>query len=160
MTTKRIQTAGECVVAQFLPSNASTVRDAFVKTIYDHLFRWIVEKINEAIYKSPFKEGNRVGDRHTSEHWGSSSGSSSSGFFTRSNTWPNSPNSQPSPTTSNITSNTGFSSTESGVDFYPNTHSSAAGNGRLSIGVLDIFGFENFSSNRYIFSSYYRYLDF
>ncbi|VUZ46014.1 unnamed protein product, partial [Hymenolepis diminuta] len=149
MTTKRIQTAGECVVAQFLPSNASTVRDAFVKTIYDHLFRWIVEKINEAIYKAPFKEGNRVGDRHTSEHWGSSSGSSSSGFFTRSNTWPNSPNSQPSPTTSNITSNTGFSSTESGVDFYLNTHSSAAENGRLSIGVLDIFGFENFSSNSF-----------
>ncbi|VDO00789.1 unnamed protein product [Rodentolepis nana] len=149
MTTKRIQTAGECVVAQFLPSNAYTVRDAFVKTIYDHLFRWMVEKINEAIYKPIFKEDTRVVDRHTSEHWGSSSGSSCSGFFTRSNTWPNSPNPQSSSSSFNITSNIGFSSSESGVDLHPNTQSSAAENGRLSIGVLDIFGFENFSSNSF-----------
>ncbi|VDM21551.1 unnamed protein product [Hydatigera taeniaeformis] len=87
MTTRRIQMAGECVVAQFLPANACTVRDAFVKTIYDHLFCWIVEKINAAIYKPPLGVN---------------------------------PPLDPS-----------------------------AGPGRLSIGVLDIFGFENFVSNSF-----------
>ncbi|KAM7540512.1 hypothetical protein Aperf_G00000029843 [Anoplocephala perfoliata] len=156
MTTRRLQTAGECVVAQFLPANACAVRDAFVKTIYDNLFRWIVEKINAAIYKPPLVEKPAgIVDRSASEQRGSSI-SCNSRVITRSNTWPNDPNLHV-PSSSSSSSLTAITSTASTavvnttqtmLDRNP-ICSSSAGFGRLSIGVLDIFGFENFVSNSF-----------
>ena len=172
MTTRRIQMAGECVVAQFLPADACTVRDALVKTIYDHLFCWIVEKINEAIYKPPLVGetsapasassaiSSTVGNCPSPAFVSSSSHLSTtvercsqelwcSNRVTRSNTWPSVPDSLSSSV--NPSSAAAFTTNHKQCDPHPcSTSDSSAGLGRLSIGVLDIFGFENFISNRLV----------
>ena len=80
LTTKTIFAKGESVTYTMNKDAAHDVRDAFVKGIYGRMFVWIVDKINQAIYK-------------------------------------------------------------------PKT---SGGQYRKSIGVLDIFGFENFGKNRYV----------
>ncbi|KAH9285959.1 Myosin-VIIa [Echinococcus granulosus] len=165
MTSRRIQMAGECVVAQFLPANACTVRDAFVKTIYDHLFCWIVEKINAAIYKPPLgataaastavplvRPGSCTSPGFTSSRLPNLADHCSQECLcgnrvARSNTWPSvidplaSP-ANPIPTTPTTTT------THNPCELNPPLNPST-GPGRLSIGVLDIFGFENFISNSF-----------
>lgn len=51
LTTKTIVTRGESVTSAMGVEQSVDVRDAFVKGIYGHMFIWIVEKINGAIYK-------------------------------------------------------------------------------------------------------------
>ncbi len=51
LTTKTIFTSGETVTSTLAEHQSIDVRDAFVKGIYGRLFIWIVEKINNAIYK-------------------------------------------------------------------------------------------------------------
>ncbi|XP_035827560.1 myosin-VIIa [Aplysia californica] len=51
LTTKTIFAKGESVTYTLNKGNALDVRDAFVKGIYGRMFVWIVEKINQAIYK-------------------------------------------------------------------------------------------------------------
>ena len=80
LTTRTIFTRGESVVTNMATNASMDVRDAFVKGIYGRMFIWMVDKINEAIFK-------------------------------------------PKESPSNI---------------------------RTSIGVLDIFGFENFGTNRFV----------
>ncbi|KAL5112725.1 hypothetical protein TcWFU_008437 [Taenia crassiceps] len=164
MTTRRIQMAGECVVAQFLPANACTVRDAFVKTIYDHLFCWIVEKINAAIYKPPLcaaatastavplaKPGSCTSPVSISPRLPTSADHCSQDCWcgnrvTRSNTWPSAIDPLASPANTIPTTPV----TTAHIPCELNSHlDPSAGPGRLSIGVLDIFGFENFVSNSF-----------
>ncbi|ROT67787.1 putative myosin-VIIa [Penaeus vannamei] len=51
LTTRTIFAQGETVVSHLSHSQATDVRDAFVKGIYGRLFIWIVSKVNAAIYK-------------------------------------------------------------------------------------------------------------
>ncbi|XP_070213118.1 myosin-VIIa-like [Littorina saxatilis] len=51
LTTRTIFTKGESVTSTMDTVSALDVRDAFVKGIYGRMFIWIVEKINNAIYK-------------------------------------------------------------------------------------------------------------
>ncbi|KAL5971614.1 Myosin-VIIa [Taenia solium] len=164
MTTRRIQMAGECVVAQFLPANAYTVRDAFVKTIYDHLFCWIVEKINAAIYKPPLdaaatastavpltKPGSCTSPVFTSPRLPASVDHCPQDYWygnrvARSNTWPSAIDPLASP--ANPIPTSPATTTHISCELNPPLDPSA-GPGRLSIGVLDIFGFENFISNSF-----------
>ena len=44
---------GEVIVTPLSAEQAHDVRDAFVKGIYGRVFIWIVNKINEVIYKEP-----------------------------------------------------------------------------------------------------------
>ncbi|XP_063242244.1 myosin-VIIa [Bacillus rossius redtenbacheri] len=51
LTRKTIFASGETVVSTLSREQSVDVRDAFVKGIYGRLFVWIVNKINNAIYK-------------------------------------------------------------------------------------------------------------
>ncbi|CAH1781656.1 unnamed protein product [Owenia fusiformis] len=51
LTTKTIFAQGETVVSTMDTGQCLDVRDAFVKGIYGRMFIWIVEKINNAIFK-------------------------------------------------------------------------------------------------------------
>ncbi|GAB1609908.1 myosin-VIIa-like [Argonauta hians] len=51
LTTRTIFTRGDIVTSTMGTSASIDVRDAFVKGIYGRMFVWIVDKINEAIYK-------------------------------------------------------------------------------------------------------------
>ncbi|GFO48953.1 myosin-viia [Plakobranchus ocellatus] len=51
LTTKTIFAKGESVTYTMSKAQSLDVRDAFVKGIYGRMFIWIVDKINEAIYK-------------------------------------------------------------------------------------------------------------
>ncbi|XP_071536430.1 myosin-VIIa isoform X6 [Panulirus ornatus] len=51
LTTRTIFAQGETVVSHLSQSQATDVRDAFVKGIYGRLFIWIVSKVNAAIFK-------------------------------------------------------------------------------------------------------------
>ncbi|BFZ00850.1 hypothetical protein BsWGS_03889 [Bradybaena similaris] len=51
LTTRTIVTKGESVTFTMNKEQSLDVRDAFVKGIYGRMFIWIVDKINEAIYK-------------------------------------------------------------------------------------------------------------
>ncbi|XP_045594548.1 myosin-VIIa isoform X2 [Procambarus clarkii] len=51
LTTRTIFAQGETVVSHLSHSQATDVRDAFVKGIYGRLFIWIVSKVNAAIFK-------------------------------------------------------------------------------------------------------------
>lgn len=51
LTTRTIVTRGESVTVTMGRDGAADVRDAFVKGIYGRMFVWIVNKINQAIYK-------------------------------------------------------------------------------------------------------------
>lgn len=143
LTTRRIQTAGECVVAQFLPANAYAVRDAFVKTIYDQLFCWIVEKINAAIYKPPkgaaISGSSSVPDVRAFPRTPGCTSPTPGRNGTPVDRWRN----------QSITRSTTCASIDHMVDGEVlGRQDSSAGPGRISIGVLDIFGFENFNKNR------------
>ncbi len=49
--TKRTLTRGETIVSPLPSRSAQDVCDAFVKGIYGRLFVWIVQKINQTIFK-------------------------------------------------------------------------------------------------------------
>ncbi|CAI9727339.1 myosin-VIIa-like isoform X1 [Octopus vulgaris] len=51
LTTRTIFTRGDSVTSTMGTAASVDVRDAFVKGIYGRMFVWIVDKINEAIYK-------------------------------------------------------------------------------------------------------------
>lgn len=51
LCTKTTLTRGETIVSPLNAVTARDVCDAFVKGIYGRLFIWIVQKINEAIFK-------------------------------------------------------------------------------------------------------------
>lgn len=51
LTTRTIFTRGDSVTSTMGTTASVDVRDAFVKGIYGRMFVWIVDKINEAIYK-------------------------------------------------------------------------------------------------------------
>ncbi len=51
LTTRTLFTSGETVTSTLAEHQSVDVRDAFVKGIYGRLFIWIVDKINNAIYK-------------------------------------------------------------------------------------------------------------
>nr|VZI01217.1 unnamed protein product [Spirometra erinaceieuropaei] len=163
LTTKRLLTAGECVVAQILPATAHTVRDAFAKTIYDQLFRWIVEKINAAIYRplegakpktsaqTPSSRQstsrpvslNRVSDDRRSASLLGSRGTQKTITSDSDAHWAPRNRSR-----SKAADTAERKDVDSSGTMTTSTVVSSAGPGRVSIGVLDIFGFENFSKNR------------
>lgn len=143
LTSKRLFTGGECVTACLSRAAAITVRDALVKAVYSQLFIWIVHKINAAVYKPAPK----VVPRHARS---------------------NSPSDCPSISTTNTTGTTGEHDSTNNVDTsasqpWPKWYMPGRGDscdsastdvrmpssGRTSVGVLDIFGFENFARNRY-----------
>ena len=64
LTTRSIIASGEVVVSTMSTEQSYDVRDAFVKGIYGRMFVWIVEKINQTIYKpkkSPKQQRNNIG---------------------------------------------------------------------------------------------------
>ncbi|XP_072471842.1 LOW QUALITY PROTEIN: unconventional myosin-VIIb [Notamacropus eugenii] len=60
LTSHYIVVRGEGVSRPLNFLQASDRRDAFVKGIYGHLFLWIVNKINAAIFKGPSKDPQNV----------------------------------------------------------------------------------------------------
>ncbi|KAF5898435.1 unconventional myosin-VIIa isoform X2, partial [Clarias magur] len=58
LTQRSFMTNRECVSKPLSSAQASDGRDAFVKAIYGKLFLWIVEKINNAIFKPQSEESN------------------------------------------------------------------------------------------------------
>ena len=52
LVSKTISTRGENVRTSLSVANSLDVRDAFVKGIYGRMFIWIIDKINEAIFKT------------------------------------------------------------------------------------------------------------
>ncbi|BHF57303.1 Unconventional myosin-VIIa [Sparganum proliferum] len=164
LTTKRLLTAGECVVAQILPATAHTVRDAFAKTIYDQLFRWIVEKINAAIYRplegakpktsaqTPSSRQstsrpvslNRLSDDRRSASLLGSRGAQKTITSDSDAHWASRNRSR-----SKAADTVEHKDVDSSGTVTTPTVVSSAGPGRVSIGVLDIFGFENFSKNSF-----------
>ncbi|CAJ0583494.1 unnamed protein product, partial [Mesorhabditis spiculigera] len=58
LTTKTIVTREERVISTLTPQQAVDTRDAFVKGVYGRIFVYIVQKINDAIYK-PRSEAHR-----------------------------------------------------------------------------------------------------
>ncbi|VDP97724.1 unnamed protein product [Trichobilharzia regenti] len=98
ITVRMLHTGGECVTAPLSRSTAVCVRDALVKTVYNELFTWIVNKINTVVqitHSATETDLNNVGNSISCEH-----------------------------------------------------RISIVGPGRNTIGILDIFGFENFVNNR------------
>uniref|UniRef100_A0A0X3P9S8 Myosin-VIIa n=1 Tax=Schistocephalus solidus TaxID=70667 RepID=A0A0X3P9S8_SCHSO len=164
LTTKRLLTAGECVVAQILPATAHTVRDAFAKTIYDQLFKWIVEKINAAIYHPlegaqtkmttqapPSRHSTsrpvsltRISDDRRSASLLVSGSVQKTGVAHSDTHW--TPIRRSRSKAADLSENKDADSP--GMVNTPILVSSA-GPGRVSIGVLDIFGFENFTKNSF-----------
>ncbi|KAG7157734.1 Myosin-VIIa-like 1, partial [Homarus americanus] len=61
LTTRTIFAQGETVVSHLSHSQATDVRDAFVKGIYGRLFIWIVSKVNAAIYKPETSHRTSIG---------------------------------------------------------------------------------------------------
>ena len=55
LCTRTTITHGETIFSPVNARVANNVRDAFVKGIYGRMFIWIVNKINEAIYKLPVR---------------------------------------------------------------------------------------------------------
>ncbi|CAL8085899.1 unnamed protein product [Calicophoron daubneyi] len=138
LTAKRLHTGNDCVTAPLSRSAAVSVRDALVKAIYSHLFVWIVKKINRAIYKPPQpqqNDPNQVGAPGLPNP--SSSAADASG-----NTL--------DPSCLSTWSKWPLSGLPGAIGKLPDSRNpSSAGTGRNSIGVLDIFGFENFSKNSF-----------
>ncbi|KAK4294236.1 hypothetical protein Pmani_033125 [Petrolisthes manimaculis] len=60
-TTRTIFAQGETVVSHLSHSQATDVRDAFVKGIYGRLFIWIVRKVNAAIFKPKATHRTSIG---------------------------------------------------------------------------------------------------
>ncbi|XP_053354217.1 unconventional myosin-VIIa-like [Clarias gariepinus] len=58
LTQRSFMTNRECVSKPLSSAQASDGRDAFVKAIYGKLFLWIVEKINNAIFKPQAEESD------------------------------------------------------------------------------------------------------
>jgi myosin-7 len=52
LITRSIVTRGESVSTTMSTEAAMDVRDAFVKAIYGHMFIWLIDKINIAIFKT------------------------------------------------------------------------------------------------------------
>ena len=51
LCTRSTVTQGETIISPVSSATSVNVRDAFVKGVYGRLFIWVVNKINEAIYK-------------------------------------------------------------------------------------------------------------
>uniref|UniRef100_A0AAV2KT89 Unconventional myosin-VIIa n=1 Tax=Knipowitschia caucasica TaxID=637954 RepID=A0AAV2KT89_KNICA len=60
LTERSLMTNRECVTRSLTSAQAVDGRDAFVKAIYGRLFIWIVDKINEVIYKPETEDSNRA----------------------------------------------------------------------------------------------------
>ena len=58
LTTRTIFTRGESVNTTMNTESSMDVRDAFVKGIYGRMFIWIVDKINQAIFKEKSSPGH------------------------------------------------------------------------------------------------------
>ena len=52
LVTKTISMRGEAVSTTMGTAASIDVRDAFVKGIYGRMFIWLIDKINQAIYKT------------------------------------------------------------------------------------------------------------
>ena len=100
--TKTTITRGESISSPLGGSTARDVCDAFVKGIYGRMFVWIVQKINQVIFKPKVQQLS---------------------------------SSPPHKMYTSLDSN-----------FF---HQEKSSQKRLSIGVLDIFGFETFESNSF-----------
>ena len=51
MCTRKIITRGETIVSPLNADQARDICDAFMKGIYGRMFEWIVNKINQVIFK-------------------------------------------------------------------------------------------------------------
>ncbi|KAJ0065199.1 hypothetical protein NL108_006548 [Boleophthalmus pectinirostris] len=60
LTERSFMTNRECVTRSLTSAQAMDGRDAFVKGIYGRLFIWIVNKINEVIYKPETEDSDRA----------------------------------------------------------------------------------------------------
>ncbi|KAA3675921.1 myosin VIIa [Paragonimus westermani] len=144
LTTRRLLTGSECVTAPLSATTAVSMRDALVKTIYSQLFLWIVDKINAAIYKPPALPASVSTPRslvppispchlHTTNYQTTNSPTSLGDSPQR-------------PSWSKYSLN-GLTSVSTKLSDdrsqYP------VGSGRSSVGVLDIFGFENLKKNSF-----------
>ncbi|CAH8838370.1 unnamed protein product [Trichobilharzia szidati] len=132
ITVRMLHTGGECVTAPLSRSNAVGVRDALVKTVYNELFTWIVNKINTVVYNPPPRK-----------------------IFSSNSHVNNIPNLNSGDTpVKNAQSQITYPGMEADLNNVSNSISSEhrisiVGPGRNTIGILDIFGFENFATNSF-----------
>nr|CAH8840255.1 unnamed protein product [Trichobilharzia regenti] len=132
ITVRMLHTGGECVTAPLSRSTAVCVRDALVKTVYNELFTWIVNKINTVVYNPPPRK-IFSSNSHVNNILNLNSGDTP---------------------VKNAQSQITHSATETDLNNVGNSIScehriSIVGPGRNTIGILDIFGFENFVNNSF-----------
>ncbi|KAF8567697.1 hypothetical protein P879_06618 [Paragonimus westermani] len=144
LTTRRLFTGNECVTAPLSATTAVSMRDALVKTIYSQLFLWIVGKINVAIYKPPALPVSASTPRSLVTPI------SPSQFHTtnyRTTTSPTRFGDIPQRPSWSKYSLNGI--TDVSTKLSNDRNQFPVGSGRSSVGILDIFGFENLKENSF-----------